>query len=325
MENFKLKRFRWLALAGLLLLVWLAYLAGGGMSDRGAKPFAVDMAPMTKQSLSVEEGSTPGLQARSMAEPMMMDVSGDSMGVSFNNGIDQADEITETDQKIIKNGDLTLKVPKTDRAAEEIGEIAKNNGGEVVSSNFYERIKGEKNGHMVIKVPADKFESTLAEIKKIGSQVINEVTNAQDVTAEFIDLEARLKNKKSEEEAFKALLDRAGNNKDLLDTTRELARVRGEIERLEGQKRFMSSQTEKSTISVDLREDVAVTPVGDGWRPWEVAKESFKGLVHKAQQAVDWSIKFLIEGLPSLIFIAVLFFVVYRIGHWAYRKFIVKN
>lgn len=317
MKELKVKKIRWLAIVGLALIIWLVYWFGGGKMKREANLFKVEDSIYGDSYLDVDSS---GLQAKSMpAMANKAEQAVNSVEVKTSNA-----EAT-VGQKIIKNGSLTLKVSKTDRAAEKIGQIAKNNGGEVVSSTFYERIKGERNGQMTIEVPVDKFDSVLVEIKKLASQVLNENTSAQDVTAKFVDLEARLKSKKAEEEAFAALLNRANNNKDLLDTTRELARVRKEIEQLEGEKRFMESRTDKSTIKIDLREDVEVTSARDGWRPWEVVKESFKGLINKAQQAIDWMIRFVIEGLPTVIFISIVFFAVYQIGRWGYRKFFAKK
>ena len=112
------------------------------------------------------------------------------------------------------------------------------------------------------------------------------------------------------------ILGTAGKIDDVLATTREVNRVRGEIERLEGRIRFMDSQTDMSTIRVNLTEDVNVVPVSEGWRPWEVVKQSFKELMVNIQEFADGIIRFIIVGIPSLIpFVLLIGFL-----YWAAKK-----
>lgn len=228
----------------------------------------------------------------------------------------------EIDKKIIKNGNLSLKVGSTDWATEQISNIAKEKGGDVFSTNVYETIKGQKSGYVTIKVPVDKFGEAIDGIKKIATQVVNESTNAQDVTEQYTDLQAQLKNKKAEEESFVKILGTAGKIDDVLAATREVARVRGEIERLEGKIRFMDNQTDMSTITINLTEDVTVTPVSEGWRPWQVAKQSFKELIDNIQGFADGLIRFIIVGIPSLIPFALLVIFLVWIGRKVHRKMI---
>ncbi|MFA6183565.1 MAG: DUF4349 domain-containing protein [Parcubacteria group bacterium] len=232
--------------------------------------------------------------------------------------LDNSDQIS--DKKIIKNGDLNLRVGSVDWATDKISDIAKEKGGEVFSTNFYEVIKGQKNGFVTIKVPIAKFEETVKDIKKIATQVISESTTGQDVTEQYTDLQAQLKNKKAEEESFVKILGTAGKIDDVLSATREVARVRGEIERLEGRIRFMDSQTDMSTITINLTEDVTVIPVNDGWRPWQVMKQSFKELLSNIQDFADGIIRFIIVGIPSLIPFALLIWILYWAGKKLFKK-----
>lgn len=224
------------------------------------------------------------------------------------------------DKKVIKNGNLDLRVQSTERAAKEVGMIAKNQGGEVFSTNFRERVKGQKSGFMTVKVPVLKFEETMEKLKAIATQVVSESTTGQDVTEQYADLQVQLRNKKVEEESFVKILDRAGKIDDVLATTRQIARVRGEIERLEGRIRFMESQTDMSTITVSLSEDTEIAPVSKGWRPWEVVKKSAKELVVNIQGFVDGLIRFVIVGIPSLLPLVVIAWFVYWIGKKIVRK-----
>lgn len=231
-----------------------------------------------------------------------------------------APEAPLVEKKVIKNGNLTLKVEKTEDSVQRISEIVKNQKGEVFSTNFYEQIKGQKSGSITVKVPVEKFEETMAQIKTVATQVVFESTTGQDVTERYADLEAQLKNKKAEEESFVKIFDQAVKIEDVLAVTEQISRVRGEIERLEGQIRFMDSQTDMSTIVVNLSEDVEIAPVQNDWRPWQVAKKAFSDLVGNAQDFVDGVIRFVIVGIPSLIPFFVFLAIVYLLGRKAWMK-----
>ncbi len=232
----------------------------------------------------------------------------------------EATEAVEIEKRERKNADLSLKVADIENALSEIKKVAGNNKGEVFSSYIESEIKNRRRGSVTVKVPVENFEKTITEIKESALQVLSEETTSDDVTAEFVDLEARLKNKKEEEQAFSQLLSRATNNQDLLDTTRELARVRGEIESLEGRKRYLASQTDMSVINVGLREEEQVVAVGDGWRPVEVIKGSFNGLIQNLQNLIDWLIRFAIIDLPVLILLGIVLLIAIWVGKKIYRK-----
>jgi len=232
--------------------------------------------------------------------------------------------VAAVEKKIIKTGDLNLKVEKTDAAAENITNIAKANQGEVASSNFYQSSRGVKSGYIIVRLPFNKFEAVFKEIKKVARQVMSESTNAQDITEQYIDLEARLKNAQAEEASFVALLNRWGKVEEILSVTREVARVRGEIEQLQGQLRYLNSQTDMSSITVNLSEDVEITPVSQDWRPWQVVKTSVKRLIINGQNFIDGLMAFLIVVLPALIVYALVIWLLYYAGRKIYGHFIRK-
>ena len=318
-----------LFLVGLFLIFSLFSLFFGGNSSRRNSYPATDGVMSSgfvggNKNFSTSTMSTDSVQSlpevsydSSRAKTgMIVGESLESAPVDSNSG-----EIM-TDKKVIKNGNLNLKIENADESARKISEIAKAEGGEVFSTNFYETARGQKSGFVTIKVPVDKFEETVNDLKKIATQVINESTTGQDVTEQYSDLQAQLKNKRAEEESFVKILDTAGKIDDILAVTRELSRVRGEIERLEGRIRFMDSQTDMSTITINLTEDVTVVPVNEGWRPWQVVKQSVKELISNMQGFVDGLIRFIIVGIPSLVPFALLVVFLIWIGRKIYRKII---
>jgi len=233
---------------------------------------------------------------------------------------DVSDSSILNDKKIIKNGRLSLRVEKTEEAIKKISQIAKEQEGEVFATNFYERIKGQKNGSMTVKVPVTKFKETIEKIKVVSTQVISESTVGQDVTEKYTDFQAQLKNKRAEEKSFVEILDRAGKIDDVLAVTKQIARVRGEIERLEGKIKYLNSQADMSTIVVSISEDTEVTSISEDWRPWQVVKQSCKELISSIQDFVDGVIRFVIVGIPSLIPFLLFLVIIYWGGKKIYKK-----
>jgi hypothetical protein len=224
------------------------------------------------------------------------------------------------EKRVIKNGNLNLRVDRVDEANREMARIAGANGGEVFASNVYINPSNQiKSGSATVRVPVGNFQKTFEELKKTATLVISESTSGQDVTEEYADLQARLKNKQAEEASIAKILERAGDIDDVLKVTRELNRVRGEIERLQAQVKMTESQTDKATIYVSMTEDQDVTVV-DSWRPWQLAKDSLNRLVQGIQRSVDFVIVLVISILPILILYFVLAYLLYRLGRKTYLR-----
>jgi hypothetical protein len=300
-------------------------LIGAGIAVVVIAAFTVALNSVNNNFSGSQLENSRNLSADSMPSPQ--GVGGSAVNLS-SKGIPASSETTDTssvqsseitDKKIIKNGNLTFKVSNADNAAGDIATIAKNNGGEVFSSNFYENTSNVKSGTITIRVPVANFEKTFSEIKKVASLVVRESTSGQDVTEQYVDLQSRLKNKQEEEKAFADILARSGQIDDVLKVTRELARVRGEIEALQGQIKFMNSQTDMSVISVNLSEDDNIT-ISDSWRPLQIAKDAINSLINKIQKFISFVIVLVITVIPIMALYLFLFFALYLIGKKIYRK-----
>src|SRR5262249_10289424 len=113
--------------------------------------------------------------------------------------------------------------------------------------------KPEVTVTLQVRIPAAQFSAAMEEIRAVGARVIQEKETGQDVTEEYIDLEARIKNQKALEAQILEIMKRAGKIEDALYVQKDLDNVRTEIEKLEGPKRFLDSQTSLSTINVILQ------------------------------------------------------------------------
>lgn len=242
--------------------------------------------------------------------------------VAFRETSAEVSESGLTDRKIIKNGSLNIIVERAEETANEIKEIAKNFEGFVENVNIFEVSKDVKEGYITIRLPADRFDEAMEEIKALAIKVEREQVNARDVTEQFIDLEARLKNLKAEEEQYLKILKKAETVEDMLNVSKQLSNVRGRIEQIEGQLKYLSRQIDMSSISVHLTAIAEVEVFGIHWRPLTVAKQALKNMFEGFTKFVDAIIIFLIK-LPIIILwiatIALLVFIVWKIGRWAWR------
>ena len=92
---------------------------------------------------------------------------------------------------IVRSGNLDIIVEDTEETLQKIVQRVEASGGWIVSSNIFEN-GGYKSGSVTIRVPADRFNQTLSDIKNLAMEVSSEYTDSQDVTEEFVDLESRL-------------------------------------------------------------------------------------------------------------------------------------
>lgn len=210
------------------------------------------------------------------------------------------------ERKIIRNCDLTLETDSPSDGHRKITSIAEQHGGFVVTSEFKHndgvgQTKPTQTVTVVARVPASQFGSALEQIRSAGNCVVQEKVSGQDVSEEYLDLEARIRTKKALEAQFLEIMKQARKVSDALEVQSQLADVRTEIERLEGKRRFLENQSALSTITVTLQMPqpiIAATTSGFG----SSIKRSFGDAVDVAASII----LFLIQAVIVLAPIAVL-------------------
>ena len=216
------------------------------------------------------------------------------------------------ERKIIRNADLELEANAPEEAQQKISQIAETKGGFVVetqasASDVKANVRDTVT--MTIRVPAAKFDEALSEIRAAASRVIVENVKGEDVTEEFIDIEARLKTQKALETQFLEIMKRSNSVADALNVQTEIARVRGEIEKIEGRKRFLESQASLSTIKIKLQSPNAFSANSAGF--FYQLKEAFGDGFDAALSFILFLVKLLIALLPFFLFIVTpLYFVI---------------
>jgi uncharacterized iron-regulated membrane protein len=279
---------------------------------------------LAKSDMAMEEAGAiaPASMAPMPAEPAPGYADGASVPVTdfLANATAQSDQA----RVIIYTGNISLVVKDTQEAGTAITQQVQAQGGYVSGSNVYQT--GEiLRGTVTVRVPADRFQPTLEQLRAMSLRVAAESSNSEDVTAEFTDLQARKTNLEHTEAALQKLLDerqRVGSTSDILEVYRELTTVRGEIEQIEGRMRYLANQAALSTITIDLTPDALYQPVTiGGWQPQGVAKEALQALITTLQGLINVVIWLLIFALPLLIiFILPLVLLVMLIRWWWKRR-----
>lgn len=189
-------------------------------------------------------------------------------------------DVPSENRLIIKTGGLSLLVSDVPQGIAQVESYAIGNKGFVVSSNI-EKLDLGFTGWVTIRVPAESFEAAMGALRSYGEVQSQNVTG-QDVTEEFVDIQAQIRNLKATEEQFLNIMRQAVKIEDILAVQRELTNVRAQIENLEGRKKYLTQSAAMSSITVHLATDPSALPVLDEkekWKPLAEMKESLRALL----------------------------------------------
>lgn len=213
-------------------------------------------------------------------------------GAVGNGGVTAASDT----RMIVRNGDMSLVVRDVIDARDQIVSLTERFEGFVVSS-FVSGENEQMRGSITIRVPDDKFEQARSELGKLAVRVESDSTNSQDVTQQYTDLQARLKNAEATENQYLALLSQAKNVDETLRIYEALSRVRLEIEQIKGQMQYLERTSSMSLISIQLRPQGSGSAlVKPGWSVLETIKSAIRSLVTLGQGLVNvliWILLFL--------------------------------
>lgn len=171
-----------------------------------------------------------------------------------------SDRTPVAQRKIIQTADLSLVVDDFTTWEQRLEELVAKFDGYIAESKVDRTQGSQRTGRWVVRVPVEKFDSFVDATASAGVPESRQ-THAQDVTEAFVDLQARLVNKREIERRIVRLLeDHGGDIKDVLSVEAELGRVREEIERTEARLNYLTHQTELTTVTITAREQQAYVP-----------------------------------------------------------------
>lgn len=170
------------------------------------------------------------------------------------------------DRKIVRTASLDLRVESVTRAFEDVGRIATGAGGFIASSSIgRQRIGADEVqvGSVTIRVPNQRYEDVMARLRGLAVEVVSEQSESSDVTAEYTDLQSRLRNLEATERQYLAFLERAQDLDDILVITDRINQVRGEIEQVQGRIKLLNDLSDLATITTHLTPAAAETQPRD--------------------------------------------------------------
>ena len=178
-----------------------------------------------------------------------------------------------TERKLIKNGELSFETSDVKKTKAAIDAICKELNAYISHEN-QNNYDTELRYNQTIRVSADKFDLLIQKIESEANKIDSKNINTQEVTEEFIDVEARLKTKKELEARYREILKQAKTVTEILSIEGQIGQVRGEIESMEGRLKYLSSQVAYSTLNLSYYETIGTDfgfgsklgkALGSGW------------------------------------------------------------
>jgi hypothetical protein len=242
-------RRRWrrntlLAMVAVVAVVGLGVMGALGQAGRtpGSNRAAVQVMPTSgtaDASLTAADGFAPGSAASDQKRA--------SQGQAVPNTLPTGLGVP----KVVKTGSLAVEVKKGAFASafSHVAAIAAANGGFVSSSSS----SSSATGTVVLRVPADRFEDTRRQLGELG-KVTNEDLKGEDMSGTLADLDARLRNLRSQEEAIRLIMGKAKTIGETIQVQDQLSQVRDQIERLASEQARLTDAVAFSTLTVSVTE-----------------------------------------------------------------------
>ncbi len=274
-------------LVGLLLVAVVVGLSGCGESSpfglaNKSEPSAYSMpSPMLAEAGAADEsarGAAPGAPSPAPAPSV---------------------PAAQVQRKMIYTVDIRVEVSNFAEAQAALEKAVTDFGGFVSDATAEKRENGAKDGSLVAKIPPDKLNEFLGAARLLG-EVQSESKNGQDITMEYVDLSARLSTKQElEKELLNLLRTSSPRLADKLEVERELARVREEIETVQGRLRYYDAMVGMATVTVRLFEPRSVLPE-DKNILFEAISDAFEGFLRSIGALVIFAAVTLPWGLGLL-------------------------
>ena len=296
--------------ATLILTLMLCASAGcGGGFNRASAPTTASSNSSAQQAYTLGQDAAKAPQGGNGAARQA-----DVQNVSLQQADASQNAPAAVERKIIRNADLSVETDEPPAAMRRVASLVEARGGFVVTSESRQQA-GADGGKayevitMEARVPAAQFDAALNDIRAVGSRVTAEKITGQDVTEEYIDLEARLRTQRALEAQLLQIMKQAQEVSDAITVQRELTNVRTEIERVEGRRRFLENQSSLSTVKVTLQPPSPLVSTTGFFRS---VRRAFGDGVDIAAAIVLLLIRVLLAMLPLAVFIGLPLFFLWR-------------
>jgi len=236
-------------------------------------------------------------------------------------------QVHDQERLVIYNAELRLEIKDFKKVEKEVEQMIRNQGGYIVQENIYQSEENKMEGTITARIPQDQFHSLLTNLEKLAIKVHARNVTGQDVTEEYVDLEARLKSKQAVEERLYQFIKEAKETKDLLAISNDLARVQEEIEQIKGRMNYLQTQSSFSTVTIYLFENKVVIPnlEKEQLNTWEKTKKQFMSSVNFLLMLLSNFVIITVGSLPIIVITAMILAVGVYIWKWKKGKLQKEN
>lgn len=249
------KPWQWMVIGAGILLVWSAIALPNLLRSRTVAEHASSMEPAAPAYTATPQSLLVSAARQQDAMKVRAVTAGAALAAPDAAG----------GRKIVRTVSMEMVVQHPAEAADRITALAESLGGYLVS--FDGSGQNAATGTLTIRVPAARFEEVRAEIRKLGLRVESEKIDAQDVSRQYVDQDANLRNLRAEEAGYLAIMKQAATVKDMLAVTERLSEVRGQIEQQQAEFNALSQQIETVALTISLRTEAEAQVFGLNWRP----------------------------------------------------------
>ncbi|HYI22884.1 MAG TPA: DUF4349 domain-containing protein [Candidatus Limnocylindrales bacterium] len=220
------------------------------------------------------------------------------------------------EQLIVYTGRLDLEVTDLAASVSQAGQIVNGFGGHIASSEA-SNTDNSQSASVTYRIPAPRWAETVAALRAIGARIVNESTESEDVTAQVVDLDARIANLQATESALQGIMVQATTITDVLKVQDELTAVRGDIESLTAQRDLLANRAALSTLTVTFNVPVAAASVAStGWSLGTEIDNAVAALVRLGQGFASLVVWLAIVVLPVMLPLAA----IVLLGVWLRRR-----
>ena len=296
--------FPWKFATGLASLVLLVAIVSnlqrdGGFVATGAEaervqdlasgsaemPAPAEQAP-GNEAIAGWKAEEPARDGRNTAEPMPSTVAPEDF-----------------QRKVIRTGALTVRVVSVDDAEAKVNQYVDSVRGYIENSSS-QNLNGKTPAMtIVLRVPQSEYSEAMATFEKLGTRLSKD-SQASDVTQQVVDLDARLKNLRTQEETYRAILRGANKVGEIVDVQERISMIRGEIESMQAQRDALNKLSALATINLRLQQRPPVEEaVSGGWveDTWNSATAAFGGALRSLSVMGIWILVYAPIWIPLAI------------------------
>lgn len=286
----------------VLSLIFITSWTSWNGCDKNKNEFTLENSPESFKDLkteTVQDGATSDKMRVSSVEQnnFLIPVASEEKSTSAMN------------RMIIRTGTMNIETDNFADDEKKISEAAIKFTGYITNTSSNINAGGKKQGSISVRIPSDKLDAFISEVSNLG-KVMSQNISGNDVTEEYIDIEARQRTQKELENRLLQLLnEKTAKLTDVVEVEEKLSSVRENIERSEGRMKFLKDQSAFSTLTISLFEPSLLQTSSGGGFFYEIG-EGFKRGMEGFTEILSWLITFIISFFPLFVFLAILYFTI---------------